>query len=166
MATKFTILSQVNRPKTSTLTRKAPRSTRNKPHQSKSTSENMLNNVFADKTRTEIYHNNLNSHSLTDSLLPVEDPSVKEEETSQQEQWKMSNCNRKDGKFISDANYGDLRRDVARLSLLWYMKCSISYILRRARAFYNEFCCDTHVQSSTTFVVDPYFSVPVLPVNN
>lgn len=166
MATKFTILSQVNRPKTSILTRKVPRSTQNKPHQSKSISENMLNNVFAGKTLTEIYHNNLNSDALTNSLLPVEDQTVKEEETSRQEQWKMSNCNRKDGKLLSDTNYGDLRRDVARLSLLWYMKCSIRYILRRTRAFYNEFCCDTHVQSSTTVVVDPYFSVPVLPVNS
>ncbi|KFK28600.1 hypothetical protein AALP_AA7G018600 [Arabis alpina] len=126
----------------------------------------MLNNVFPGKTLTEICHSNLNSQSLTDSLLFIEDQSVKEGETSREEQGKVLNCNHKDGKSMSTTKYGDLRCEVARLSLLWYMKCSISYILRKARAFYNEFSCDTYAESSTMVEVDPYFSVPVLPFGN
>ncbi|ESQ55432.1 hypothetical protein EUTSA_v10026404mg [Eutrema salsugineum] len=168
MATKFIILTQVNRSKISVSTRKPPRCNRNKPRPSKSISENMLNNVFPGKALTEIYHNSQNSDPLTNSLLNLENQSVKEEERrSQQEHGKVSSySSRKDGKSISTGKYEDMRREVARLSLLWYMKSSISFILRRARAFYNEFCCDTYVASSTMVVVDPYFSVPVLPFNS
>lgn len=167
MPTKFIVLSQVHHPKTSISTRKPPRCNRNKPRASKSISENMLNNVFSGKTLTEICDNNLNWPPLTDSLLFMEDQSVKEEETSREEHGKVSNYNHKDGKSISVTKYGDLRHEVARLSLLWYMKCSISFILRKARSFYNEFCCDTYVESSTMVEVDPYFSIPVvLPFTN
>ncbi|KAF8115080.1 hypothetical protein N665_0030s0121 [Sinapis alba] len=164
MATKFIILSQVHRPKISISTRKPRRRNQNKPQPSKSISENMLNKVFfSGKTPTETYKNGLkNSDTLTNSLLCKEDQLVKEEKRSQQDHGKLSNCNRKDGK---STKYGDLRREVAQLS--WYMKCSISYILRKSRAFYNEFSCDTYVGSSTmVVVVDPYFSVPVIPFNN
>lgn len=157
MATKFIILTQVHRPKIPISTRKPPRCNRSKPRPSNSISEN----IFYGKTLVDICHNNLDSHPLIDSLLFMEDESVKEKETSQD--GKVSNCNRKDGKPINMMKYGDLRREVVRLSLLWYMKGSISYILRKARAFYNEFCCDTNVESSTMVVVDPYFSIPVLP---
>ncbi|XP_010434419.1 PREDICTED: uncharacterized protein LOC104718378 [Camelina sativa] len=164
MATKFTILTQTHRPKTIISTPKSRRCNRKKPKPSKAICENMLNNVFPRKTLAEIYHNNINLHPHTNLLLYIEDgQSVKEEETSQQEHGKVSNSNCNDGKSITVTEYGDLRRDVARLSLLWYMKCSISYILRKARAFYNEFCCDTYVESSSDMVVvDPYFSIPVI----
>ncbi|KAG2239687.1 hypothetical protein Bca4012_023588 [Brassica carinata] len=167
MATKFIILAQVHRSKISISTRKPRKCNQNKPRPSKSITDKMFNNVFPGKTLTEIYHNDLKfSDPLTNSLLFMEDQPVKEEETSQQEHGKLSNCNSKDGKSIITTEYRDLRREVAQLSLLWYMKCSISYILRKARAFYNEFSCDTCVGSSTMVVVDPYFSVPVLPYNN
>ncbi|AEE84181.1 hypothetical protein AT4G19430 [Arabidopsis thaliana] len=159
MATKFITLTQIHRPKTLLSTTKSRRRNSNKPKPFKTISENMLNNVFSGKTLTEIYHNKINSHPLTNPLLFIEDPSVKEEETNQQEHGKVSN---KDGKSITATKYGDLRRDVARLSLLWYMKCSISHILRKARAFYNEFCCDTYAESNTMAVVEPYFSIPVI----
>ncbi|XP_006282736.2 uncharacterized protein LOC17878893 [Capsella rubella] len=162
MATKFIILTQVHRPKTLIPT---PKSRRNKSKPSKSISENVLNNIFSGKPVTEIYHNNINPHPVTNPLLFIEDDqSVKEEERNQQEQGKVLNSSCEDGKSITAAKYGDLRRDVARLSLLWYMKCSISFILRKARAFYNEFCCDTYVEAggSNMVVVDPYFSIPVI----
>ncbi|XP_020874820.1 uncharacterized protein LOC9304009 [Arabidopsis lyrata subsp. lyrata] len=163
MATKFVILTQIHRPKTLISTSKSRRCSRNKPKPSKSKSENMLTNVFSGKTLTEIYHNKTNSHPLTNPLLFIEDQSLKDEETNQQEHGKVSISDYcKDGKSITASKYGDLRRDVARQSLLWYMKCSISHILRRARAFYNEFCCDTYVESNTMAVVDPYFSIPVI----
>ncbi|KAL1224715.1 hypothetical protein V5N11_027877 [Cardamine amara subsp. amara] len=166
MATKFIILTKIHhRPKTLISTPKSRRCNRNKPKPSKSISENMLSNIFPAKTLTEIYHENINSHPITNPLLFIEDQSVKEVEiTSHQEHGKVSNINCKEGKSISETKYRDLRREVARLSLLWYMKCSISYILRKARAYYNEFCCDTYVESSssTMVVVDPYFSVPVI----
>ncbi|CAH8345499.1 unnamed protein product [Eruca vesicaria subsp. sativa] len=168
MATKFIILAQVHRSKISISTRKPRKCNQNKPRPSKSITDNMFNNDFAGKTLTEIYQGDLKkSDPLNNSLLFVEDQPVKEEDTtSQGEHGKLSNCNRKDGKSIIATEYGDLRREVAHLSLLWYMKCSISYILRKARAFYNEFSCDSCVGSSTMVVVDPYFSVPVLPYNN
>lgn len=164
MATKFIILTQIHHPKTTISTPKSCRCNPNKPKPSKSISENMLNNVFRGKTLTEIYHNNINSHPLSNPLLCISDQFVKEEETNQQEHGKVSNSNCKDGKSITATKCGDLRRDVARISLLWYMKCSISFILRKARAFYNEFCCDTYVESNTMVVVDvdPYFSIPVI----
>ncbi|KAG7542236.1 hypothetical protein ISN45_Aa07g022340 [Arabidopsis thaliana x Arabidopsis arenosa] len=162
MATKFVILTRLHRPKTLISTPKSRRCNQNKPKPSKSKSENMLSNAFSSKTLTEIYHNKTNSHPLTNPLLFIEDQSVKDEETNQQEHRKVSNSDCKDGKSITASKYGDLRRDVARLSLLWYMKCSISHILRRARAFYNEFCCDTYAESNTMAVVDPYFSIPVI----
>ncbi|KAF2542867.1 hypothetical protein F2Q70_00034637 [Brassica cretica] len=156
MATKFIILAQVHRSKISISTRK-PRK-RN---------ENMFNNAFPGRTRTEIYYNDLKkSDPLANALLFLEDQPVKEEETSQQEHGELYNLNRKDGKSVIATEYGDLRCEVAKISLFWYMKCSISYILRKARAFYNEFSCDACVGSSTMVVVDPYFSVPVLPYNN
>ncbi|KAH0852020.1 hypothetical protein HID58_094285 [Brassica napus] len=97
----------------------------------------------------------------------MEHQPVKEEESAKQEHGKLSICNHKDyGKSIIPTKDRDLRREVAQLSLVWYMKCSISFILRKARAFYNEFSCDTSVGSSTMVVVDPYFSVPVLPYSN
>ncbi|KAF5735239.1 hypothetical protein HS088_TW15G00740 [Tripterygium wilfordii] len=50
---------------------------------------------------------------------------------------------------------------------LWYMTSTISYILRKARAFYNEFCCDTFddpfVGTNELTLVDPYFGLPVVP---
>ncbi|KAF8077005.1 hypothetical protein N665_1070s0001 [Sinapis alba] len=167
MATKFIILSQVHRSKISISTRKPRKCNQNKPRSSKSITDNMFNNVFPGKTLTEIYRNDFkNSDPLANSLLFMEDQPVKEEETSQQEHWKLHNLNRKEGKSVITTKYGDLRREVSQLSLLWYMKCSISYILRKARALYNEFSCDACVGSSTMVVVDPYFSVPVLPYNN
>ncbi|CAN6913739.1 unnamed protein product [Brassica oleracea] len=168
MATKFVTLGQVHRPKISISTRKPRRCNQNKPQPSKSISENKFNNVFPGKTLTEIYHNGLNnSDPLTNSLLFMEHQPVKEEESAKQEHGKLSICNHKDyGKSIIPTKDRDLRREVAQLSLLWYMKCSISFILRKARAFYNEFSCDTSVGSSTMVVVDPYFSVPVLPYSN
>ncbi|KAG2318403.1 hypothetical protein Bca4012_055376 [Brassica carinata] len=166
MATKFIILSQVHRPKISTSTGKPRRCNQNKPRPSKSISKNMLNSVSPGKTPRgktprETYKNGLKNSDPLNSLLFMEDQLVKEEKTGQQVHGKLSICNRKDGK---SAKYGDLRREFAQLS--WYMKCSINYILRKARAFYNEFSCDTHVGSSTMVVVDPYFSVPVIPFNN
>ncbi|KAJ0239279.1 Uncharacterized protein HA466_0229560 [Hirschfeldia incana] len=167
MATKFIILAQVHRSKFSISTRKPRKCNQNKPRPSKPITDNMFNNVFPGKTLTEIYRNDLiNSDPLASSLLFMEDQPVKAEETSDQEHGKPSNCNSKDGKSVLTTEYGDLRREVAQLSLLWYMKCSISYILRKARSFYNEFSCDACVGSSTMVVVDPYFSVPVLPYNN
>ncbi|CAN7109238.1 unnamed protein product [Brassica rapa subsp. narinosa] len=167
MATKFIILAQVHRSKISISTRKPRKRNENKPRPSKSISENMFNNAFPGKTRTEIYHNDLKkSDPLPNALLFMEDQPVKEEETSQQEHGELYNLNRKDGKSVITTEYGDLRREVAQISLFWYMKCSISYILRKARAFYNEFSCDACVGSSTMVVVEPYFSVPVLPYNN
>ncbi|CAN8325255.1 unnamed protein product [Cochlearia groenlandica] len=153
MATKFILISQVHRSKTSISTRKSRQCNKNKPRPSKSIRENMINNVFPRKSLTENYQNSQNSDTLTNSLLHIEDHLLKEEETGQQEHEKVS-------------KHEDLRGEVARLSLLWYMKCSISFMLRKARAFYNEFCCDTHVPSSDMVVVDPYFSVPVLPFSS
>lgn len=57
---------------------------------------------------------------------------------------------------------------------LWYVTSCISHILRKARAFYNEFCCDaiTDGGDDTTrrqgynyevMLVDPYFSIPITP---
>ncbi|KAJ0263599.1 Uncharacterized protein HA466_0039180 [Hirschfeldia incana] len=168
MATKFITLAQVHRPKISISTRKPRRCNQNKPRPSKSISENMINNVFPGKTLTEIYPNDHNnSDALTNSLLFMENQPVQEEEPTQQEHGKLSIFNHKDdGKSIIATKDRDLRREVAQLSLLWYMKCSISFILRKARAFYNEFSCDTSAGSSTMVVVDPYFSVPVLPYNS
>ncbi|KAF8107614.1 hypothetical protein N665_0119s0076 [Sinapis alba] len=169
MATKFITLAQVHRPKISISTRKPRRCSQSKPQPSKSISENMFNNVFPGNTLTEVYHSDLNnSETLTNSLLFMEHQQVQEEESTQQEHGQLSICNHKDeGKSIIIATKErDLRREVAQLSLLWYMKCSISFILRKARAFYNEFSCDTSVGSSTMAVVDPYFSVPVLPYSN
>ncbi|CAH8292366.1 unnamed protein product [Eruca vesicaria subsp. sativa] len=168
MATKFITLAQVHRPKISISTRKARRCNQNKPQSSKSTSENMFKNVFPGKTLTEIFQNDLNSSDpLTNSLLFIEHQPDKEEELTQQEHGQVSICNRKDeSKSLIAMKDRDLRREVAQLSLLWYMKCSISFILRKARAFYNEFSCDTSAGSSTMVLVDPYFSVPVLPYSN
>ena len=168
MATKFIILAQVHRSKISISTRKPRKRNENKPRPSKSISENMFNNAFPGKTRTEIYYNDLKkSDPLANALLFMEDQPVKEEESAKQEHGKLSICNHKDyGKSIIPTKDRDLRREVAQLSLVWYMKCSISFILRKARAFYNEFSCDTSVGSSTMVVVDPYFSVPVLPYSN
>ncbi|CAB78945.1 putative protein [Arabidopsis thaliana] len=91
MATKFITLTQIHRPKTLLSTTKSRRRNSNKPKPFKTISENMLNNVFSGKTLTEIYHNKINSHPLTNPLLFIEDPSVKEEETNQQEHGKVSN---------------------------------------------------------------------------
>lgn len=57
--------------------------------------------------------------------------------------------------------------EVPRLGLV-HLTASISHILRRARAFYNEFCCDAYDEydssrsRSQVMVVDPYFSMPVI----
>lgn len=167
MATKFIILAQVHRSKISITTLKPRKCNKNKPRPSKSITDNMFNNACPGKTLTEIYHNDLKNLSpLANSVLFTEDQPVKEEQMSQQEHAKLCNLNRKDGKSVITTEDGDLRREVAQLSLFWYMKCSISYILRKAIAFYNEFSCDACVGSSTMVVVDPYFSVPVLPFNN
>lgn len=59
-------------------------------------------------------------------------------------------------------------RELPRYFGLWYMSSSISYILRKARAFYNEFCCDNYFDDSSIrghelVLADPYFSFPVIP---
>lgn len=57
---------------------------------------------------------------------------------------------------------------------LWYVTSCISHILRKARAFYNEFCCDaifydvddtTRMQgyNDEVMLVDAYFSIPIIP---
>lgn len=60
-------------------------------------------------------------------------------------------------------------RDLSRLSA-WYMASSISYILRKARAFYNELCCENYDDSfqgnEAMLIANPYFSVPVIPPPN
>lgn len=50
---------------------------------------------------------------------------------------------------------------------LRYMAASIKHILRKAKAFYNELCCDAYndARSSSQELavgIDPYFSLPVL----
>ncbi|XP_010054918.2 uncharacterized protein LOC104443287 [Eucalyptus grandis] len=60
-------------------------------------------------------------------------------------------------------------RDPPRLLGLWYLGSSIKYILMKAKAFYNEFCCDAFEDSlvvkndGAVSLVDPYFSIPVTP---
>ncbi|KAF9685644.1 hypothetical protein SADUNF_Sadunf03G0075900 [Salix dunnii] len=60
-------------------------------------------------------------------------------------------------------------RELPRYLGLWFMSSSISYILRKARAFYNEFCCDNYFDDSSSamrhefMLADPYFSFPVIP---
>ncbi|CAK7355916.1 unnamed protein product [Dovyalis caffra] len=58
-------------------------------------------------------------------------------------------------------------RELPRYLGLWYASSSISYILRKARAFYNEFCCDNFFDDSLLMghelLADPYFSFPVIP---
>lgn len=60
---------------------------------------------------------------------------------------------------------------------LWYLTSCISRILRKARAFYNEFCCDAIYDDGDdtigmrgynyeVMLVDPYFSIPVTPVTS
>ncbi|XP_010536240.1 PREDICTED: uncharacterized protein LOC104811271 [Tarenaya hassleriana] len=75
--------------------------------------------------------------------------------------------------------YGEWGGEVARITLWWYMKSSIRYILMKARAFYNEFSCDATTyddesklamhfaggKGTAMMVVDPYFAIPVLPPN-
>ncbi|GAV88752.1 hypothetical protein CFOL_v3_32173, partial [Cephalotus follicularis] len=50
---------------------------------------------------------------------------------------------------------------------IWYMTSSISYILRKAKAFYNECCCDAFedpvLMGKQVTLVDSYFSTPVVP---
>lgn len=48
---------------------------------------------------------------------------------------------------------------------LWYFASTISHILRKAKAFYNECCCDAYEDGKIVEVtlVDPYFSMPALP---
>ncbi|KAK1569336.1 hypothetical protein Q3G72_035601 [Acer saccharum] len=58
-------------------------------------------------------------------------------------------------------------RELPRLGFL-YFKSSIRYILRKARAFYNELACDNYdvdiptVLGDQVMGVDPYFSIPVI----
>ncbi|KAJ6347668.1 hypothetical protein OIU76_004197 [Salix suchowensis] len=60
-------------------------------------------------------------------------------------------------------------RELPRYLGLWFMSSSISYILRKSRAFYNEFCCDNYFDDSSSamghemMLADPYFSFPVIP---
>lgn len=59
-------------------------------------------------------------------------------------------------------------RELPRYLDLWYMSSSISYILRKARSFYNEFCCDNYFDDSSItghelVLAGPYFSFPVIP---
>ncbi|KAJ6415425.1 hypothetical protein OIU84_004256 [Salix udensis] len=60
-------------------------------------------------------------------------------------------------------------RELPRYLGLWFMSSSISYILRKSRAFYNEFCCDKYFDDSSSamghelMLADPYFSFPVIP---
>ncbi|KAJ6388925.1 hypothetical protein OIU77_027301 [Salix suchowensis] len=57
-------------------------------------------------------------------------------------------------------------RELPRYLGLWFMSSSISYILRKSRAFYNEFCCDNYFDDSSSamghemMLADPYFSFP------
>ncbi|KAF8033464.1 hypothetical protein BT93_D2160 [Corymbia citriodora subsp. variegata] len=50
-----------------------------------------------------------------------------------------------------------------------YLESSMRYILMKAKAFFNEFCCDAFEDSlvvkndAVVSVVDPYFSIPVTP---
>ena len=50
---------------------------------------------------------------------------------------------------------------------MWYFTSTISYILRKAKAFYNECCCDAYederMKRVEVAMVDPYFSMPVFP---
>ncbi|GAY53495.1 hypothetical protein CUMW_149590 [Citrus unshiu] len=49
----------------------------------------------------------------------------------------------------------------------WYVTTSIRYLLRKARAFYNEFCSEKYDDNPKVFkqvmIADPYFSIPVIP---
>lgn len=57
-------------------------------------------------------------------------------------------------------------RDRSRLGF-WYVTTSVRYILRKARAFYNELCCETYDDHTKMFnqvmIAEPYFSIPVIP---
>lgn len=57
-------------------------------------------------------------------------------------------------------------REVLHLNL-WYFTSTISHILRKAKAFYNECCCDAYederMKKVEMALVDAYFSMPVLP---
>lgn len=57
-------------------------------------------------------------------------------------------------------------REVLHLNL-WYFTSTISHILRKAKAFYNECCCDAYedekMKKIEVISIDPYFSMPVLP---
>ena len=52
----------------------------------------------------------------------------------------------------------------------WYVTTSIRYILRKARAFYNEFCSEKYDDHPKMFnqvmIAEPYFSIPVIPPSN
>ncbi|GLT74903.1 hypothetical protein SLA2020_466680 [Shorea laevis] len=52
-------------------------------------------------------------------------------------------------------------------SRIWYLTSPISYILRKARAFCNEFCCDSYNDrirgNEAMLLANPYFSIPVIP---
>ncbi|KAA0052276.1 hypothetical protein E6C27_scaffold207G001040 [Cucumis melo var. makuwa] len=53
-------------------------------------------------------------------------------------------------------------RDVLHMNF-WYFTSTISHILRKAKAFYNECCCDAYEDERMFQSIDPYFSMPVLP---
>ncbi|KAJ6943178.1 hypothetical protein NC652_008843 [Populus alba x Populus x berolinensis] len=89
---------------------------------------------------------------------------------------RLENCSRAgDGKEMTKRNKLEKRerdrgraRELPPYFGLWYMSSSISYILRKARAIYNEFCCDNYFDDSSIrghelVVADPYFSFPVIP---
>ncbi|KAI4372174.1 hypothetical protein MLD38_010443 [Melastoma candidum] len=47
----------------------------------------------------------------------------------------------------------------------WYVATSIRYILRKAKAFYNECCCAAFADEAVNnevASVEPYFSIPVI----
>lgn len=66
---------------------------------------------------------------------------------------------------LQSRKHGLLPQEFLQLGL-WYMASSISYILRKAKVFNNQCCRDAFKDSrmgNQAMLVDPYFSIPVIP---
>ena len=65
---------------------------------------------------------------------------------------------------LQSRKHGLLPQEFLQLDL-WYMASSICYILRKAKAFNNECCCDAFkdLRINKVMLVDLYFSIPVIP---
>ncbi|KAJ4729122.1 hypothetical protein OWV82_001952 [Melia azedarach] len=88
----------------------------------------------------------------------------------------INECSMSKGENRKKMKQKQRARELPRLGF-WWMRASISCILGKAKAFYNELCCDycdtdTYNNNTTTtlilnheqvMAVDPYFSIPVIP---